>query len=107
MAHEHASPGEVMNLLSFGETMSTALVKEREFESILLRLEPGRSIPQHKVDGPITVQCLSGKCAFSVDGAPREMVAGSWLYLRGGTLHALQANEPCALLVTIVFPRHP
>ncbi len=106
MAHEHANPGAVMDLLTFGETMSTALVKEREFESILLRLEPGRSIPEHKVDGPITVQCVSGACAFTVGGEPREMVAGSWLYLRGGALHALQANEPCTLLVTIMFPHH-
>ena len=34
------------------------------------------------------------------------MVAGSWLYLRGGALHALHADEPCTLLVTIMFPHH-
>lgn len=104
MAHEHASPGVAIDLLTFGETMSTALVKERDFESILLRLAPGRSIPDHKVDGPITVQCVSGKCTFSVGTEPRELVAGSWLYLEGGTMHALQAAESCILLVTIMFP---
>ena len=104
MAHEHASPGGVIDLLTFGETMSTALVKERDFESILLRLAPGKSIPDHKVDGPITVQCVSGRCTFSVDQQPRELVTGSWLFLHGGTIHALHAAESCVVLVTIMFP---
>ena len=103
MAHEHARPGEVVDLNTFGKPLSTALVKEAEFESILIQLNAGTSIPAHKVDGPITVQCLSGGCTFFVDDEPREMVAGSWLYLRGGTMHGLTASGPCVVIVTIVF----
>ena len=103
MAHEHAEPGVVIDLKSFGETQSTAVVKEEKFEAIRVYLDPGRKIPPHKVDGPITVHCLSGKCTFYVEEQPRALEPGCWLYLEGGAVHSLEAEESCALLVTIIF----
>jgi len=103
MAQEHAEPGVVIDLNTFGERQSTAVVKEEKFEAIRIYLDPGRKIPPHKVDGPITVQCLSGKCTFYVEDEPRKLEPGSWLYLEGGAMHSLEAEERCALLVTIVF----
>lgn len=103
MAHEHAEPGVVIDLNSFGGTASTAVVKEKDFEAIRLYLSPGKKIPPHKVDGPITVHCLSGSCTFFVEDEPRELVPGSWLYLEGGKMHALEAEESCTALVTILF----
>ena len=105
MAHEHAKPGEVIDLNVFGETVSTSLVKEEKFEVIRLFVEPGKSIPPHKADGPVTVQCLSGKCTFFVGDQPRELEPGSWLYMAGGTMHALESDETAILLVTILFKR--
>ena len=103
MAVEHAEPGTVIDLNSFGGTASTAVVKEKEFEAIRVYLSPGKKIPPHKVDGPITVHCLSGRCTFFVGDEPRELVPGSWLYLEGGAMHALETEEACAVLVTILF----
>lgn len=103
MAVEHASPGKVIDLNSFGGTESTAVVKEEKFETIRVFLEPGKKIPPHKVDGPITVHCLSGRCTFFVGDEARELVPGSWLYLEDGAMHALEADEACAVLVTILF----
>jgi len=103
MAHEHARPGTVVDLNTFGEDKSTALVKETTFEAIRMLVSAGKSIPPHKTNGPITVQCLSGKCKFFVGEEPRELVPGSWLYLTGGTMHAIEAEEKTVLLVTILF----
>ncbi|MCY4092414.1 MAG: hypothetical protein OXF62_16475 [Caldilineaceae bacterium] len=38
-----------------------------------------------------------------VEDEPRAFEPGSWLYLEGGAMHSLEAEERCALLVTIVF----
>lgn len=103
MAHQHATPGTVVDLNTFGEGQSTAVVKEKRFEVIRLVVEADKPIPSHQVEGPITVQCLSGRCTFLVDGNPRAMSPGSWLYLAGGTPHALTSDETCTLLVTILF----
>ncbi len=103
MAQEHAHPGAVVDLHTFGGDKSTALVKETAFEVIRIAVEGGKPIPEHKVDGPITVQCLSGNCTFFVGEEKRELTPGSWLYLSGGTLHALESDERAILLVTILF----
>lgn len=103
MAYKHATPGDVMDLSTFGESQTTALVKTPQFEAIRIVMQPGRPIPAHKVDGPITVQCLSGECTFLVGDESRQLVAGSWLFLTGGTMHALESQEPCVLLVTILL----
>ncbi|QDS97573.1 cupin domain-containing protein [Adhaeretor mobilis] len=105
MAHEHAQPGVVLDLNTFGGSTSTAVVKEKNFEVIRIVVEAGKPIPPHKVEGPITVQCLSGRCTFFVGEEPRELVSGSWLYLTGGTIHALESEENAILLVSILFNR--
>ena len=48
---------------------------------------------------------VSGECTFFVDNQPRKMVAGSSLYLRGGTMHGLTASGPCVVIATLVFVR--
>ena len=105
MALAHAKSGEVVDLNTYGDpnAVSTVVVREKGFETIRIRLGPDKQIQPHKVDGPITVHCLSGTCTFFVDDEPRRLSPGSWLYLSGGTMHALQAEEPTVLIVTIMF----
>jgi quercetin dioxygenase-like cupin family protein len=103
MAQMHPKPADVIDLNTFGNTTSTALVKEEKFEVIRVVVTPDKPIPQHQVAGPITVQCLRGKCTFYVDQQPQKLEPGSWLYLNGGTPHALQSDETAIVLVTILL----
>lgn len=103
MAHEHAVAGRVVDLKSFGGETTAAVVKENAFEVIRLVVAAGKPIPRHQVDGPITVQCLSGRCTFYVGDEPRRLEEGSWLYLGGGTPHALESEETAVVLVTILL----
>jgi quercetin dioxygenase-like cupin family protein len=63
----------------------------------------GKKLPPHCVPGEITVQCLEGRVDFRIDGAKRELTAGSLLYLEGGGEHALAALENSSLLVMILL----
>ena len=107
MAIEHAKPGQAIDLAThFADAKTTALVKTDDFEVIRVALAAGGKLPPHKVDGPITVQCLSGQCTFFVGESPREMTAGTWLYLSGGTMHTVEAETAAEILVTIMFQRN-
>ena len=105
MALHHSEPGEVLNLESLNADLpkngTFALVKTEHMEVIRMFLPAGKEIPNHQVAGEITVQCLSGRIRFTVDGSPREMSRGEWLYLSGSQDHALEAIEDSVLLVTI------
>ncbi len=103
MAIEHAEHGQVIDLNTFQTEKSAALVKTDQFEVIRVVVDVEKPLPPHKVEGPITVQCLSGQCTFFVDKEPRKLGPGAWLFLNGGSTHAVEASESTSLLVTILF----
>ncbi|MCL4218879.1 MAG: cupin [Candidatus Hydrogenedentes bacterium] len=109
MAIKHAALGEVIDLATFGpenkDTHTVALVKTKHFEALRLFTKAGSTVPPHKVDGPITVQCLRGHAIFFVESEAREMQAGNWLHIEGGKVHAIEAKTDCVLLITIIFTR--
>jgi len=105
MALKHAEPGEVFDLSGSTDGKSTALVKHNRFEVMRLSLAAGQSIAPHKMPDPITIQCLAGKCNFSVEDEPRDLKRGSWLFLEGGTIHAVEATEDTQLLLTVFFSK--
>lgn len=107
MAIEHAAFGEVVNLKTFGpqnvDTHTVALTRTEHLETVRLFTPAGGKVPPHKVDGPITVQCLRGDALFFVGTEPREMSPGDWMHIEGGKTHAIEAKTDCVLLVTIFF----
>jgi quercetin dioxygenase-like cupin family protein len=103
MAIDHASSGTVIDLNTYRENTTSALVKTDHFETILMFIEAGKTIPAHSVDGPITVQCLNGKCTFTVGNEKLAVEPGAWFYLEGGAEHGIDAQQDTSLLVTIVF----
>ena len=103
MALEHVAPGRVVALTSWGEPQTQALVKARHFEALRVWLEAGKQLPEHKVHGAVTVQCISGRAKFSSGGSTEIMVAGDWLHLEGGTLHTVHALTNSVLLVMILL----
>jgi quercetin dioxygenase-like cupin family protein len=106
MAIHHAKSGEVV-ALPLGEALAaaetTALVKTSEIEVLRLVIPLGKEIAMHKAPGPITVQCLEGRIAFSAHGSTQELDAGKFLYLETGEPHALTGIENSSVLVTIVL----
>lgn len=103
MALPHTKAGEVIDLKKLNKEKSIALLKHERFEVMHLSLSKGKAIAPHKVPGPITVLCLAGACIFSVGDTPHQLTSGSWLYLEGGIVHAIEAKEETQLLVTILF----
>ncbi len=110
MAIQHARPGEVIDLNTFGpegtDTHTAAVVKTNQFEAIRLFVKAGSTVPDHKVDGPITVQCLRGEAVFFVGTQPKPMKTGAWLHIEGGDSHSIEAKTDCVFLITIVFVAH-
>lgn len=109
MAIPHAAPGMPVDLLEDGESRSearsAALVKNDVFEAIRLVIPKGRDVSRHQVEGPITVQCLEGRIAFSCGDRTHDLRAGHWLYLLGDEPHSLTGVEDAVVLLTIMFPR--
>ena len=107
MAIPHAQPGEVIDVRPLGLAVATTptatLVKTPTLEVIRLSLPAGKTIPEHKVAGEITVQCLEGELRFTAAGKTRALTAGKLLWLSGHEPHALTAVSDASVLVTILL----
>ena len=74
-------------------------------ELIRLVLPKERPMPEHKVDGEMTLQCLEGEIAFDAQGRTVTLKPGEMLYLAGGVPHALRAlDDAVALLAILLTP---
>ncbi len=107
MAIDHASPGQVVDIGPLGSALSahqsTALFKSTDLEVLRLVLPAGASLPQHKVRGEITIQCIEGSIDVSAGGRSHRLHAGQLLYLSGDAVHGVRAIDDASALVTVAL----
>jgi quercetin dioxygenase-like cupin family protein len=56
----------------------------------------------HVASSAQTVQVLSGRLHFTVDGEKLDLDPGSWLHMAPGAPHSLVATEPIVMLLTLI-----
>ena len=107
MATHHANPGEIVDLQTWAADLpkehTKAIVKTDEMELIRIVLPAGKGIPNHKVDGPITIQCVAGKLGITAMGATQELNYKQLIHLMPDEPHSLKAIEDSVVLLTIIF----
>jgi hypothetical protein len=66
-----------------------------------------KEIPNHKVSGPIIVQCIQGKIEFTAMGDNTRITlwAVALSYARRGEPYSLKGVEDAVALLTILFTR--
>jgi quercetin dioxygenase-like cupin family protein len=80
---------------------TTQLIREGGLRSFLLHLRANEEMPEHKVKGPITVQCLQGSVLFRTATEDAELITGSLISLPGEVSHSLFARRASLMLVTV------
>ncbi|HJV87222.1 MAG TPA: cupin [Noviherbaspirillum sp.] len=106
MSLHHATSGEKIDIRPLGaklpQTPSTALLRTDELEVMRVVLPKGRSVPEHRIAGEITIQCIEGSVEVQAHDATQVLSAAEMLYLKGNVPYALNALEDSCLLMTIL-----
>jgi quercetin dioxygenase-like cupin family protein len=107
MALQHAASGDKIALArddgDIAFFTSVALAKTPNMELIRLVLPKERPMPEHWVDGDMTLQCLEGKIEVDAHGRTVALAPGEMLYLAGGVPHSVRAVEDAVALMTILL----
>lgn len=107
MALQHAVSGERIALQRGDDDIahftSIALVKTEHMELIRLVLPKEKPMPEHRVEGEMTLLCLEGEIAFDAHGRTTILRPGEMVYLAGGEPHAVRANKDAVALLTILL----
>ena len=107
MALQHAVSGERIALQRGDDDIahftSIALVKTEHMELIRLVLPKEKPMPEHRVEGEMTLVCLEGEIAFDAHGRTTILRPNEMVYLAGGEPHAVRANKDAVALLTILL----
>lgn len=87
-----------------GRTART-LVKDDLLRVTLVTLGAGGKLNEHTAPGPITVQPLSGRIRFSVEGTDHHLESGDFLALQAGVPHSVTSENGGTFLLTVARPR--
>jgi quercetin dioxygenase-like cupin family protein len=109
MALPHAHPLDVIDLRPLGPALpsavTTSLLKEPSLQLIRLVLRAGEGMPEHHVDGAITLHCLEGQAEVGLPGRSCALGAGQLVMIEGGVPHTVQALSDTSLLLTILLDK--
>ncbi len=86
-----------------GRTART-LIKESGLRVVLLALRAGGRLHDHHAAGPLTIHALAGHVVVRFGDAAPELRAGQLLALPSRLMHAVEAVEDSALLLTMSLP---
>jgi quercetin dioxygenase-like cupin family protein len=109
MALQHAVSGERIKLErdedDIANFTSVALIKTDHMELIRLVLPKDKPLPEHRVEGEMTLLCLAGEIAFDAHGRTTILHPNEMVYLAGGEPHSVRANKDAVGLLSILL--HP
>ena len=107
MALQHAASGERIALQrgedDIANFTSIALAKTEHMELIRLVVTKDKPMPEHRVEGEMTLVCLEGEIAFDAHGRTVVLRPNDMVYLAGGEPHAIRANQDSVALMTILL----
>lgn len=109
MAITHAAAGELIDIRPLGaalrQTSSSTLVRADHLEVFRFVLVAGKTAPDHKASGAITIQCLEGEVELEAHGRTQTLLPGNMVYFADAEPHAVKALKDSSLLVTILLRR--
>ena len=86
-----------------GGRNSKTLVKYSDFRVVLMVLNSGARLAEHKAVGSISVQTISGHIRMHAQGREFDLPNGHVLTLGPGVMHDVEALEESALLLTMAW----
>ena len=83
---------------------SVTLVKDAGVSLVLVALERGGRLPEHRAPGAISVLVLGGRVAFTAHGERKELATHALVTLPARVPHEVEALEESAILINIYAP---
>ncbi|MFC5513129.1 cupin domain-containing protein [Massilia jejuensis] len=107
MALQHAASGERIALRrdedDIANFTSIALAKTEHMELIRLIVPKDKPMPEHRVEGEVTLLCLEGEVVVDAHGRSVVLRPNEMLFLAGGEPHGIRANDDGVVLMTILL----
>ena len=85
-------------------TVSRTVLKADGARLVLFSFDTGQELSEHTAAVPVLLQVLDGRLTVSAAGRSVELVPGGVIHLPARLPHAVRADEPSRLLLTMLHP---
>jgi len=83
-------------------TLSRTLFSDERVKVVLFGFSAGQELSEHTSTKPAIVQVLSGKALLTLGGDKVAAGPGSWIRMPAGLPHAVKAETPVIMLLTLL-----
>jgi quercetin dioxygenase-like cupin family protein/heme-degrading monooxygenase HmoA len=84
-----------------------SLVEESYLKIRQIGLEPGKAVPDHTADAPVTIQVIHGEGVFFVDGETVRLGPGKLLRIPLGSSMGIVNDSESSLVFLVIKTPHP
>ena len=101
-----SAPLELRSLVEYqpGQIVSRTLAQNRAVSLTLFAFDAGEEISSHESKGDAMVQILDGTAKITIGENVFLLSAGQTIVMPAGVPHALFAETPFQMFLTVVFP---
>jgi quercetin dioxygenase-like cupin family protein len=85
-----------------GAVVSKVIHRDERLDVTVFGFGAGEGLTEHRASRPAIVHVLSGRLRVFADGQDYDARPGFWLHMTAGTPHAMTAEEPTLMLLTLV-----
>lgn len=82
--------------------LSRVLHNEGGVRVVIFAFDAGQELSEHTASRPAILQVLAGTGALKLGADECEARPGTWAYLPAGLVHAIRAESPLTLLLTLL-----
>ncbi len=94
-------PGALVNYQD-GSVVSRTIVEKPSGTLTVFAFDKGQSLSEHTAPFDAVVQVLDGKGQFTIAGESNDLTAGQMIIMPADVPHAVTANEPFKMLLTMI-----
>ena len=97
---------ELSSLVQYqeGQVVSRTLAQNPAVSITLFSFDRGEEISTHSSDGDAMVTVLEGDAQITIGGQVHSVTQGQAIVMPAGIPHAVAAEKPFKMLLTVVFP---
>ncbi|NJL31115.1 MAG: cupin domain-containing protein [Phycisphaerales bacterium] len=83
-------------------TLSVTLQKNEHVKVVLFGFAAGQELSEHTASVPAMMHQLSGEAKWRIGDQEIKAQPGTWVYMPAHLPHALTAQTPCTMLLTLL-----
>ncbi len=88
-------------------TLSLTLHQDERVKVVLFGFAAGQELSEHTASIPAILQQIKGRARWRLGGQEIVAEAGAWAHMPAHLPHAITAEEPCILLLTLMKAGQP